>query len=55
MFKRIEEEVNRLSGEPNSQIVLRLYHSKKEVREGVEAYTTIFIDYENDKYEVKKN
>lgn len=54
MYKRVEDEINRFAGEPNTQMTIRLYHSKKEVIDGVEPFTIIFIDYENDTYEITK-
>ena len=54
MFKRVEDEVNWLSGAPNTSVKLNLYHSKYEVRKGVGPYLIIEIDYENDTYEIVK-
>ena len=54
MYKRVEDEINRFAGEPNTQMTIRLYHSKKEVIDGVEPFSIIFIDYENDTYEITK-
>lgn len=55
MYKRVEDEINRFAGEPNTQMTIRLYHSKKEVINGVGPYIIIFIDYENDTYEITKD
>ncbi len=55
MYKRVEDEINRLAGATNTQMTIRLYHSKKEVVNGIEPFTIIFIDYENDIYEITKD
>lgn len=55
MFKRIEDEVNKFAGAPNTQITLRLFHSKREVIDGKEPYTIIEIDYEKDTYKITKD
>ena len=54
MFKRVEDEVNKFSGAPNTQITLRLYRSKYEVRKGIEPYLIIHINYIDDTYEIIK-
>ena len=54
MFKRVEDEVNKFSGAPNTKITLRLYRSKYEVRKGIEPYLIIHINYIDDTYEIIK-
>ncbi len=54
MFKRVEDEVNKFSGAPNTKITLRLYRSKYEVRKGIEPYLIIHINYIDDTYEIEK-
>ena len=54
MLKRVEDEVNWTAGGKNTEVVLRLYHSKREVRKGVEPYIIIHINYETDSYKIER-
>lgn len=51
LYKRIEEEENRINGTP-TKLTIRFYYSREDSKEGKEPYTTISIDYEKNTYEI---
>lgn len=51
LYKEIEEEHNKINGEP-TQLTIRLYNKEKEIKKGGAPYATIFIDYTDNTYEI---
>ncbi|WP_289302046.1 hypothetical protein [Sporofaciens musculi] len=51
LYKRIEDEHNRLNGEPDT-LKINLYHSDTEFTNGTKPYAVIYIDYINDIREI---
>lgn len=51
LFKRIEDEHNRLNGEPET-LTINLYRSNTDYVKGMKPYAVIYIDYANDIREI---